>query len=162
MQGVLRRATGSDMRSVQPFDPGVQPVGGGVHGAGIRPSEIGHENVEEIAQVSKSQGDMTVKEAGRMGGNAVKNKYGSDFFSEIGKKGGRTVSDERGAEFFSAIGRVGGKAVKERFGPDHYLEIGKKGGDAVKEKYGPDYYKEIGKKGGAARRRNTRATSSEQ
>jgi general stress protein YciG len=31
---------------------------------------------------------MTVQEAGRKGGNAVKEKYGPEFYSKIGQKGG--------------------------------------------------------------------------
>ena len=63
------------------------------------------------------------KEAGRKGGEAVKRKYGPDFYREIGKKGGETVKQERGSEFYAEIGRRGGemrstrlkeKAAKER------------------------------------------------
>jgi general stress protein YciG len=32
--------------------------------------------------------DMTVREAGRKGGEAVKRKYGSEYYSKIGRKGG--------------------------------------------------------------------------
>jgi len=35
---------------------------------------------------------MTVKEAGKKGGQAVKQKYGPEFYSRIGKKGGETVA----------------------------------------------------------------------
>lgn len=31
--------------------------------------------------------EMTVREAGKLGGDAVKEKYGPEFFSKIGKKG---------------------------------------------------------------------------
>lgn len=31
---------------------------------------------------------MTVEEAGRKGGQAVKKKYGHEFYEEIGRKGG--------------------------------------------------------------------------
>ena len=49
------------------------------------------------------------KEAGRKGGEAVKRKYGANFYREIGKKGGETVKQERGAEFYAQIGRRGGE-----------------------------------------------------
>ena len=52
------------------------------------------------------RGDMTVKEAGRIGGNAVKEKYGAGFFSDIGKQGGKAVSEERGPDFFAEIGSL--------------------------------------------------------
>ncbi|MBX6771945.1 MAG: Em GEA1 (EM1), partial [Chloroflexi bacterium] len=32
--------------------------------------------------------EMTVREAGKKGGEAVKEKYGPEFYSKIGKKGG--------------------------------------------------------------------------
>lgn len=47
------------------------------------------------------EGQMTVEEAGRKGGETVKRKYGPDFYSRIGKKGGEIG------------GRKGGQRVKE-------------------------------------------------
>ena len=32
--------------------------------------------------------EMTVREAGRKGGEAVKRKYGSEYYAKIGRKGG--------------------------------------------------------------------------
>lgn len=37
---------------------------------------------------------MTVQEAGRKGGQTVKEKYGPEFYSEIGSKGGQKVQAE--------------------------------------------------------------------
>lgn len=37
---------------------------------------------------------MTVQEAGRKGGQTVKEKYGPEFYSEIGQKGGQKVQAE--------------------------------------------------------------------
>ncbi|GAC1354710.1 MAG: hypothetical protein NVSMB31_15000 [Vulcanimicrobiaceae bacterium] len=59
-------------------------------------------------------GGMTVKEAGKRGGDRVKAKYGS--------------------EFYEAIGRKGGEATKEKYGPSFYEEIGQKGGQKLKRK----------------------------
>ena len=63
-----------------------------------------------------AKGKMTVTEAGRKGGLAVRKKYGHEFFEEIGKKGGRK----------------GGLAVKQKYGSPFYEEIGHKGGQKVK------------------------------
>ena len=49
------------------------------------------------------------KEAGQRGGEAVKKKYGAQFYREIGKKGGETVKRERGSDFYAEIGRRGGE-----------------------------------------------------
>ena len=38
-------------------------------------------------------GDMTVEEAGRLGGEKVKAERGGEFFSEIGHKGGQRVKE---------------------------------------------------------------------
>ena len=34
--------------------------------------------------------EMTVREAGKKGGKAVKEKHGPEYYSRIGKKGGKT------------------------------------------------------------------------
>jgi general stress protein YciG len=53
---------------------------------------------------NSSRGNMTVKEAGRRGGQkggkTTKMRYGKGFYSEIGTKGGRRVRDliRRGKE----------------------------------------------------------------
>lgn len=47
---------------------------------------------------------------------------------EAGKKGGQAVKEKRGFEFFVQIGRKGGEAVMYKYGPRYYSEIGKKGG----------------------------------
>ncbi len=50
----------------------------------------------------------------RRGGEAVRAKYGRDFFAKIGKKGGDTVRREHGSEFYAQIGRKGGQSTKAR------------------------------------------------
>jgi general stress protein YciG len=49
------------------------------------------------------------REAGRKGGETVKNRYGQGFYQSIGKKGGETVKRERGPGFYAEIGRKGGE-----------------------------------------------------
>jgi general stress protein YciG len=56
---------------------------------------------------------MSVREAGRKGGNTTRERYGSEFFQEIGAKGGRTVSERYSNEHFREIGRKGGRRVAE-------------------------------------------------
>ena len=54
------------------------------------------------------------REAGRKGGETVKNRYGPSFYQSIGKKGGETVKRERGTEFYAEIGRKGGEMRGQR------------------------------------------------
>jgi hypothetical protein len=61
---------------------------------------------------SNNGGGMSVREAGKRGGDRVKEKYGS--------------------EFYEAIGRKGGEATKTKYGPTFYEEIGAKGGQKPK------------------------------
>jgi general stress protein YciG len=58
--------------------------------------------------------DMTVREAGRKGGEAVKKKYGPEFYGRIGKKGGARVRDTYGPEFYERLGRIGGLANRDK------------------------------------------------
>ena len=69
---------------------------------------------------SNGKGGMTVSEAGRKGGERVRDERGVEFYQEIGRKGG-----ELG-------GRKGGEAVRDKYGPTFYEEIGKKGGHRVR------------------------------
>ena len=66
-----------------------------------------------MAEEKKSGGGMTVREAGRKGGQKVRDERGHAFYEEIGRKGGETVRDERGHEFYEEIGHKGGQKVKE-------------------------------------------------
>jgi general stress protein YciG len=74
---------------------------------------------------SKSRRTRTGETA--RGGQAVKAKYGPEFFREIGRKGGQAIKD-RGLDYLREIGRLGGEATKARHGAAHYAEIGRKGG----------------------------------
>ena len=60
-----------------------------------------------------NKGSMTVAEAGRKGGETVRNERGREFYETIGRKGGATVKAERGRAFYEEIGRKGGQKVKK-------------------------------------------------
>src|SRR6266481_880952 len=81
----------------------------------------------------KKKGSMSVSEAGRKGGQTVRDKYGHSFYEEIGRKGGETVKAERGRAFYEQIGKKGGESVRAARGPEFYSQIGHKGGQKVRE-----------------------------
>src|SRR4030081_3672562 len=80
----------------------------------------------------KPGGGMTVRDAGKKGGETVKRKYGPEFYEAIGRKGGEATKQAHGHEFYEQIGKKGGK----------------KGGEATRDRYGPQFYEQIGQKGG--------------
>ncbi len=78
-------------------------------------------------------GDMSVREAGKKGGDTVRERYGSGFYETIGRKGGQATRERHGAEFYETIGQKGGRVVKDKYGSTFYEEIGHKGGQKVKQ-----------------------------
>lgn len=73
-------------------------------------------------QATGANEGMSVREAGRKGGNTTKDRYGSDFFQEIGAKGGKTVSERYSSDHFREIGRKGGRRVAELIARAKQLE----------------------------------------
>jgi general stress protein YciG len=100
---------------------------------------------------------MTVREAGRRGGEKVKAIYGVEHFERIGQKGAATLkarleaTEEGSAGFFSRIGRMSGETVRAQQADSFFADIGRKGGEALAARRGPAYYSAIGKAGAAAR-----------
>jgi uncharacterized protein len=78
------------------------------------------------------KGDMSVRQAGKKGGEKVRDRYGSGFYEKIGRKGGQATRARHGPEFYETIGTKGGKAVKAKYGAKFYATIGHKGGQRVK------------------------------
>ncbi|MBM3260492.1 MAG: hypothetical protein FJY99_12205 [Candidatus Sericytochromatia bacterium] len=60
-----------------------------------------------------AKGDPRMVEAGRKGGETVKEERGEAFFQEIGQKSGQATKAKYGPEFFSAIGRKGGSSTRQ-------------------------------------------------
>lgn len=61
----------------------------------------------------KDQNDMTVREAGKKGGERTAETHGHEFYAEIGHKGGEKTSETHGREFYQEIGHKGGEKVRE-------------------------------------------------
>jgi general stress protein YciG len=79
---------------------------------------------------ARAQDREGLSQAGRRGGEVVKERYGSEFYREIGEKGGGAVKERYGTEFYSEIGKRGGETVKQERGAEYYSTIGRKGGEA--------------------------------
>lgn len=50
-------------------------------------------NESSSGSTGRSSGNISVREAGHLGGEKVKAERGSEFFSEIGHKGGQRVRE---------------------------------------------------------------------
>ena len=59
------------------------------------------------------KGAITVREAGRRGGNTTKRRHGGEFYKSIGKKGGESTKERMGPGFYEKIGKKGGAKVKQ-------------------------------------------------
>ncbi len=68
-------------------------------------------------QAQNPGGGMTVREAGRKGGERVKAKYGSEFYEAIGRKGGEATKSKYGPAFYEVIGQKGGQKLKKKAQP---------------------------------------------
>ncbi len=60
----------------------------------------------------QNSGGMSVREAGKRGGDRVKAKYGSEFYEAIGRKGGEATKNKYGPTFYEEIGQKGGQKIK--------------------------------------------------
>ena len=92
-----------DKPGPEPGSPGARKIADAHRGSHEHDKEGGFASNPKLA-----------REAGRKGGEAVKKKYGPNFYRQIGKKGGETVKQERGPEFYSEIGRRGGEMRSAR------------------------------------------------
>lgn len=91
-----------------------------------------------------------------MAGNKPGPKKGDPRSKEAGRKGGETIKQKvvKDKDYFARIGKKGGSSTKEKYGADFYAQIGRKGGETMKRERGPEFYSRIGQKGGSARREN--------
>lgn len=69
--------------------------------------------IQDQPQGASSTG-MTVREAGKRGGDRVKAKYGTEFYEAIGRKGGEATKEKYGASFYEVIGQKGGQKLKRK------------------------------------------------
>lgn len=83
---------------------------------------------------SKPVGEMSVAEAGRLGGKKRLAQIGREGFVALGKTAGATTLSKHGSEHYSRIGKLGGEALKAKpNSQQHYAEIGRKGAIRMRE-----------------------------
>ena len=76
------------------------------------------------------------RQAGRKGGEIVKERYGPAFYQAIGRKGGEVVKRSRGAEFYAEIGRKGGERRSSTHGEVPHSPAGESDPPVVPRKRG--------------------------
>ncbi|HEX6818127.1 MAG TPA: hypothetical protein VF120_07110 [Ktedonobacterales bacterium] len=89
-------------------------------------------------RVGKKRGPKPGSEAAKHGGQAVRRKYGREFFARNGRKAGEVNKRERPPEYWASIGHRGGETTRERHGSEFYARIGRKGGLSRKKRTPPE------------------------
>ena len=91
-------------------------------------------------------GEMTCAQAGRLGGELIRERYGSSHFRRIGALARRDPAQQR------IRATAGGLTTRARHGDQHYERIATLGGQATLRRYGRDHYAAMARLGWARRR----------
>ncbi|KKQ74671.1 MAG: General stress protein [Berkelbacteria bacterium GW2011_GWB1_38_5] len=81
----------------------------------------------------KEQTELSVREAGKLGGNTTKQRYGRKYYQRIGRKGGMKTKENHGPNFYREIGCKGGAKMKATRSQEYFSEIGKRGSKVVSD-----------------------------
>ena len=117
------------------------------------PSRLMPEAAEEDEALMDERGALTVRDAGRLGGRRLLEKYGREHFAALGHKVGTKLREERGVEFFRNMAQAGGQATAATHDHEYYSNLGRQGGEKLKATRGKDYYRQIGRMGALSPKR---------
>ena len=113
--------------------------------------------------VEQKRGEMTVKEAGRLGGESLKASLGADYsdhFREIGKQGSQALREKMGGQAYldwlKEIAPLGGQEFAKTHSHEDFVKRGRTGGTRLRDSKEPGYFAEIGRKGALSPKRRGR------
>jgi uncharacterized protein len=85
---------------------------------------------ESLSERGHRPGSPPDREKAKQRGQAMRDKYGPDYYRELGRRGGMSVRGKHGIDHYVRIGRKGGEQTKAKYGAEHYARIGQLGGKA--------------------------------
>ena len=91
-------------------------------------------------------GEMTCRQAGKLGGDLILARLGPEHFRRIGALARRDPAQQR------IRATAGGLSTRDRHGDGHYERIATLGGQATLRRYGREHYRELGRRSQLRRR----------
>jgi hypothetical protein len=70
-------------------------------------------NAPDVRDDRAGSGDMSVREAGRIGGQARSEQLGPAGYAQLGRLGGQARKQQLGSEGYARLGRLGGQRVRD-------------------------------------------------
>jgi uncharacterized protein len=91
------------------------------------------EGAKDPSEVPKPRKELTVSQAGRIGGIQRMRNATPEERSALARKGGQATKRKYGKDYFRMIGKAGGQTTRRKNGDEFFQENGRKGGNRLKE-----------------------------